>query len=1135
VEDALGRILFAAETNAVGSPYASFHFTAHDGDSASAPALLTLDLQIQKPYAIAQPTTPLGATGVTFHGVVTPNNSPTTAWFEWGETSGYGQNSVPVEVGDTANPVRLSIPVTTLAASANYHGRLVASNQIGINFGTDFIFTTGEKVTVQASAGNALLKFPAGLSNTVALALGNNHAVALNANGAVTAWGAGSSQTNVPVTASNVIALSAQAYHTLALRADGTVVGWGVDLNGQATPPAGLNNVIAIAAGLSNSFALKSDGAVTGWGKNVKGELTIPPGLNHVVAIACGFQHALALRHDGTVVSWGDNYLGQTNAPSDLTNIVAIAAGGYQSIALRADGTTVAWGANTWPTLTNIVAVADQLALRADNRAVVIGTANTLVSLTNVAAAAGTSSRGVFLANVPPTATSKTVTVPANFDSVITLSGTDTNADLLSFEISSLPTNGTLYQFTTNGRGAQITLAGTAVADLSGRILYAPITNQFSPPLDGFTFVANDGDVDSAAAQIQINLTATRPIPHTLPTTPVAANSIQLHGLLLAGNLPTSTWFEWGTNAALGFSTPIQDAPFRPEVVPATATLTNLSPLIVYRFRLVASNALGLAYGAEQRFTTGQRLTGWGLNHAGQSAIPLGLSNSVSVQAGGSHSLALRPDGTLVAWGENYTGGPTQPVLSNLIAVASGWYHGLALSSNGTVITWGQNFQIPQSPVPAGLSNVVAIAAGNVHSLALRADGRVVVWGSNENGQTNLPNNLSNVVAIAGGGRHSLALRAGGHVSAWGHNGNGQCNVPTTLSNVIMIAAGDSHSLALRSNGTVVGWGLSSSGQLNPTANPTNLIAIAAGASHSVGLRSDGTLLIWGDNTYGQRNAPVGLSNVVSITAGLRHNLAIGNVPPLVLPRTFSGAANSDLLVTLSGSDTNSDALDFRLNTLPGAGKLYQYVAGQRGTALTNQATVADPQRRLFFAPPANAYGSPLTNFTYRANDGQADSATATVTLHIAAPTKPLITQFQRTANGITSLTFTGHSNTTYCVWASSNLVTWEYRGLPTQPTNGIFQFLDVDGTAYPQRFYRLSTGCETPLPNLNAGSSLTSSGFDLRFAGGPYWTYRVWSSTNLVNWEPLGTAEEFQPGQFRYLDADSTNRPQRFYKAGSP
>jgi alpha-tubulin suppressor-like RCC1 family protein len=191
VEDALGRILFAAETNAVGSPYASFHFTAHDGDSASAPALLTLDLQIQKPYAIAQPTTPLGATGVTFHGVVTPNNSPTTAWFEWGETSGYGQNSVPVEVGDTANPVRLSIPVTTLAASANYHGRLVASNQIGINFGTDFIFTTGEKVTVQASAGNALLKFPAGLSNTVALALGNNHAVALNANGAVTAWGAG--------------------------------------------------------------------------------------------------------------------------------------------------------------------------------------------------------------------------------------------------------------------------------------------------------------------------------------------------------------------------------------------------------------------------------------------------------------------------------------------------------------------------------------------------------------------------------------------------------------------------------------------------------------------------------------------------------------------------------------------------------------------------------------------------------------------------------------------------------------------------------------------------------------------------------------------------------------------------------
>lgn len=1140
VSDVLGRILFAPETNAIGLSYSSFGFVANDGDSDSVPALVTIGIPITQPYALAQVTTPISDTALTFHGVVTPNNSPTTAWFEWGETTSYGQTSPPFDAGSGVAPVRITFAASNLTPGANFHGRLMASNSLGLAIGADFIFTTGEKVYVTGGFGLPALKIPAGLSNSVAVAVGNQGVFALKANGVIVTWGS-STETNVPAGLTNMIAVACTYQHGLALRSNGKVIGWGLNLSGQTTPPVGLSNVIAIAAGFSNSFALRTDGRVVAWGQDVAGETLIPPDLNNVIAIAAGAHHVIALKNDGTVRSWGNNAYSQTNVPSDLTNIIRIAAGPYYSIALRADGTTVAWGGNTspdpdaWPSLTNIVAISPGSALRTDGIVATFGTANTLLALTNVAGLADSGGLKAFLANLPPVATPKAVILPANFDSAITFSGTDTNTDLLSFKISSFPTNGTLYQFTTNGRGPQILASGSPVTDPLGRVLYAPVSNQFGVALDGFSFTAYDGDADSAPALIQVNITATRPIVHTQASTPWSTNSIQLQGMLLSGNLPASFWFEWGTNAAFGLSTPVQETPLRPEVVPANATLTNLSPLIAYRFRLVASNALGLTYGAEQRFTTGQRLTGWGLNHAGQSAIPLGLTNSVSVQAGGSHSLALRPDGTLVAWGENYTGGPTQPVLSNLIAVASGWYSGLALSSNGTVITWGQNSQLPQPPAPAGLSNIVAIAAGNVHSLALRADGRVLIWGSNESGQTNLPTNLSNVVAIAGGGRHSLALRAGGQVSAWGDNGNGQCTVPIGLSNVIMIAAGDSHSLALRSNGTVVGWGLSSSGQLNPTANPTNLIAIAAGASHSLGLRADGTLLAWGDNTYGQRNLPPGLSNVVSITAGLRHNLAVGNVPPTVLPQTFSGAANTDLLVTLSGSDTNSDALDFRLNSLPGAGKLYQYIAGQRGAALTNQASVSDPQRRLLFAPPANASGSPFTNFTYRANDGQADSATATVTLHIAAPLKPTITQLQRSSNGVAFLTFTGHSNTTYCVWASTNLVTWEYLGLPIQPTNGTFQFVDPTAVNLPQRFYRLNTGCGTPLPQLKNDSTLTIDGFNLHFTGGPYWTYRVWASTNLLNWEMIGTADETQPGAFRFIDATATNWPQRFYKAGSP
>lgn len=1135
VSDALGRILFAPETNAVGLSYSSFGFVANDGDSDSAPALVTISIPIAQPYALAQATTPLSDTALTFNGVVTPNNSPATAWFEWGETINYGQTSPPFDAGSGVAPVRMNFAASNLTPGANFHGRLMASNSLGLTIGRDFIFTTGEKIHVTGGFGLPALKIPAGLSNAVAVAVGNQGVFALKANGAIVTWGS-STETNVPAGLTNMIAVACNYYHGLALRSNGTVIGWGLNLTGQTTPPTGLSNVIAIATGISNSFALRADGRVMAWGQDVAGETLIPPDLNHVVAIAAGAHHVLALKNDGTVRSWGNNDYNQTNVPSGLTNIVRIAAGPYYNLALRTDGTTVAWGGNTssdpdtWPSLTNIVAISRSSALRADGRVATFGTANTLLALTNVAGLADSGGLKVFLANLPPVATPKTVNLPANFDSAITFSGTDTNTDLLSFKISSFPTNGTLYQFTTNGRGPQILVSGSPVTDPLGRVLYAPASNQFGAAFDGFGFTAYDGDADSAPAQLQINLVATKPLAYTQTSTPISASSAQIHGMVFSGNFPSTAWFEWGTNSVSEQASPEQLIAFSPAPIRVSLALSNLTPLIVYRYRLVTSNALGLTYGIENRFTTGQRVTAWGQNIYGQTTIPPGLSNVISIAGGAYLSGVLLANRTAYSWG--FLTAPSA-VASNLTALALGNNFGLGIS-NGTVIGWGTSQNLPPLP-PTGLSNIIGIAAGDAYGMALRSDGKVFTWGWNEYGPISVPASATNIVAISSGRGHCLALRADGQIIGWGNNDYGQAAPPSALSNVVMVAAGGNHSLALRSNGTVFGWGLNSAGQVYVPLSATNVIAVAAGGAHSMALRADGSIVAWGSSSYGLTVPPTGLSNVVAIAAGTAQSLAIGNVRPTVLARSFSGAANSDLLVTLSGSDTNSDALDFRLNSLPGTGKLYQYVAGQRGAALTNQSSVSDPQRRLFFAPPANAYGSPFTNFTYRANDGQADSATATVTLHITAPLKPTITQFQRSSNGTAALTFTGHSNTTYCVWASSNLVTWEYLGLPIQPTNGTFQFVDPTAVNLPQRFYRLSTGCGTPLPQLKTDSNLNNDGFDLRFTGGPYWTYRVWASTNLLNWEMIGTADETQPSVFRFIDSTATNSPHRFYKAGSP
>lgn len=82
---------------------------------------------------------------------------------------------------------------------------------------------------------------------------------------------------------------------------------------------------------------------------------------------------------------------------------------------------------------------------------------------------------------------------------------------------------------------------------------------------------------------------------------------------------------------------------------------------------------------------TGSTIVAWGSNTYGQTNVPSGLSNVVTVAAGGYHSLALKIDRTVAAWGTNSFGQTNVPAdLSNVVMVAAGGYHSLALKSDGT-------------------------------------------------------------------------------------------------------------------------------------------------------------------------------------------------------------------------------------------------------------------------------------------------------------------------------------------------------------------------------------------------------------------------------------------------------------------
>jgi hypothetical protein len=252
------------------------------------------------------------------------------------------------------------------------------------------------------------------------------------------------------------------------------------------------------------------------------------------------------------------------------------------------------------------------------------------------------------------------------------------------------------------------------------------------------------------------------------------------------------------------------------------------------------------------------------------ATVPTAIRSSIiAIAKGIAHTVALKQDGAVVAWGYNSSDRATVPAaaLTGVTAVAAGFDHSVALKEDGSVLGWGAN-DSGQTTVPAAAqSGVTAIAAGVAFTVALKEDGSVVAWGNSFYGQATVPATaLSGVTAIAAGGYHTVALKQNGSVVAWGDNLYGQSTVPAAAQNtVVAIAAGRDHTVALKENGSVVAWGRNDDGQTTvPTAAQSGVIAIAAGSAHTVALKQDGSVVARGKNDDGQTDVPTAALNRVS-------------------------------------------------------------------------------------------------------------------------------------------------------------------------------------------------------------------------------------------------------------------------------
>lgn len=1127
VVDATGRLWFVPNPDSVGTPYGTFDFQASDGEFKSSPATVTVDF-VGHPYVHTQIAAPITFASAQLNGMVSANGFPTMAWFEWGTSSAYGQVTAPMLVGTSANVTRFSANLDGLLPSSVIYYRLIASNQIGVVSGKQERFTTGQQVTVWGPNNYGQLNVPAGLTNAVAIA-GLNHRVVLKADGAVVGWGQNSySQAAVPASATNIIAIAASDEHNLGLRTNGTVMGWGRFDSGQTIPPPGLSNVIAIATGDNHSLALRQDGTVVAWGYNGYGQTNVPPELKNVVAIAGGFLNSLALKADGTVVAWG--YQSNLLVPPGLSNVVAIRG----LLALRSDGTVTRLGTSINPPagLTNGVAITDFSVLKEDGSIVSWSGTPPPAGLSNIVKLESTSAIGP---NLPPAAFPQSIVNAANQDILITLSSSDSNGDLRTYRITALPSAGSLFQFEAGGRGAAILSPNTSVSNPQQQVIFAPGTNELGAPYAQFSFTANDGTADSNPATVSVTLVG-NPYATTLPPVVMSPTSAELAGMVLPNGFPMLAWFEWGTNQSfIEKTSPIQVTPGS-SVVSINSTLSNLTFGKIYWSRVVTSNVTGLAYGSFKPWTSRALLATWGttnFNFSGPLFPPFSATNIATLAAGPYHSLACRLDGTVVAWGNAAFNKILVPTgLSNVVRVAAGTHSSIALKRNGTVTSWGNVGAAPNS-----LSNVIAVSTQGDTGIALLTNGMVKSWQAGN--YQSVPTSLTNIVAI----ENTLALCANGTVVSW-TSGTTNLTPISNLSNVVALASGtyigtfSSYFLALNSDGNILAWG-SGSGTNVPTGL-SNAVAIAAGGGYGMALHLNGNLSSWGN--YGDlvSGVPGGISNVVAIASGQSYprNLALmADLSVVTSPATFTGYVNTDLPISLPAYKPTGGPLNLRLRSLPTAGMLCQFMAGKRGAPISDTNTlVSDLEGRVVFVPAPNAFGSPYSTFSFLSTDATTNTPAAAVTINIVLPTAPQMRasnsgwvlpappQLTALSNGLHSgwaLSFGGHSNLVYSVWASTNLADWELLGPVTWTNGNQFGFQDSAATNFSRRFYRISTPA--------------SRGYAISFTGDSNATYRVWASTNLHHWQLLGPANPASNGWFYYTDFGAAQWPQRFYKAGAP
>lgn len=556
---------------------------------------ITLGLSNFGATATTGAATNISGNQATLNGTVNPNGVSTTAYFQYGITSTYGNTTTSQGVGFGTTAINVSQVIAGLGTNASYHFRIVATNSRGTTYGADNTFTTAQQPgpTISSETSTNVARTTATLNATI-----NPNASATTMHfeyGRTTAYGTstaaqnlGNGATDVSVSAAISGLLQSTLYHfrVVATNANGT--GLGPDQVFTTAPR--LPTVITSPASNITTNSAILNGSVN------------PGGLSTTYYFAYG-----------TSTSYG------------TTSATQNAGSGTLGVAVSAD----------------------LLAILQPN-------------VTYHFRLVATNSRGTVFS-----ADQVFMTLP------LAPIATTLSANPIGFSTATL--NGTVHP---QGASASVqfeygTIAGygttTTAQSLSPANSAVPVSQPVSGLLANTTYhfrivATTTGGTSSGADQTFTTASSAPPLAESVAATSIGLTSAVLNATIDPNAASTREYFEFGTTAAYGATTPLERIPIVGGAVPISWAIDGLRPNTTYHFRVVATNNSGTTYGNDQMFNTvaaqqlfiytfGDVTTASGTSSVGGSANNVIFSNftyigtSLNANAAGRFSFTNQPLG----------------------------------------------------------------------------------------------------------------------------------------------------------------------------------------------------------------------------------------------------------------------------------------------------------------------------------------------------------------------------------------------------------------------------------------------------------------------------------------------------------